>query len=938
MQLKYQCRHIALALCCIFIIPLNSIAQQNKNAALPLDPAVRTGKLANGFTYYIRHNEEPKNRVTFYLANKVGSILESDDQQGLAHFLEHMSFNGTKHFPKNALIDYLQKSGVRFGADINAYTGFDETVYQLPLPSDDAGILKNGMLIMRDWAHGATLDPVEIDKERGVILEEKRLRKGSQERMRQQYWPKLLNGSRYASRLPIGVDEVLTTFKPEAINRYYHDWYRPNLQALIVVGDVDVNAIEKQIKSLFADLKNPVKPKPRVKYTIPLTGKQQFISVTDKEMTATVIQVMSKQKAAGLVTLADYRASIIRQLYNQMLGQRFAELSRQANPVYIQGNAGIDDFMGGLSSFTATVVAKPGQLEQGLKTVWRETQKVKRFGFTQTELDRAKQNYLSSIESAVKEQDKTPSDAFVNEYLQHFLKQTAAPGINKEFKIISDILPDIKLAEVSALSKTYMTTADRDVLLMAPEKDKATLPNQATVSKWLADVEAETITAYQDAENKTALLSAQPIPGKIVSTQKDTRLNLITLTLGNGVKVVLKPTPFKNNEIQFGGFAPGGTSLYGDNDFQSASNAASIIPSFGVGNYDVNQLSKFLSGKQVQVQPYITERMQGISAAAVNKDLETALQLVYARLTQPRLDTALFNGIIARSKASLNNRADNPASVFQDTVSAVLSNYNSRRTGPSISKLEQIDAKRAYAIYKERFADAAGFTFVFTGSIDTGTIKPLIEKYIGSLPATRAGERAKDLNIRIPAGKIEKTVYKGSENKATVRLVFSGDFDFSPANTIQLDALKEALQLRLLERLREDEGGVYSPGVQASAVKLPKGRYTFMVMFGCSPANVEKLIASTLDEISKLKTAGPPQVNSDKFIAEEKRQQELQLKTNDFWQGYLESQLQNNEPLDDYLQFEKHLGSVTPATVKAAANKYLGGENYIRLVLMPEKQ
>ncbi|GAA4312492.1 insulinase family protein [Mucilaginibacter gynuensis] len=931
MPLKFNNKPCILALTCILFSSLHTNAQ-----TIPFDAAVRTGKLPNGFTYYIRHNEEPKNRVTFYLANKVGSLLETDDQQGLAHFMEHMSFNGTVHFPKNELVNYLQKAGVRFGADINAYTGFDETVYQLPLPSDDPAILKNGIEIMHDWAHGATLDVAEINKERGVVLEEKRLGKGAGDRMRTKYFPVILNNSRYANRLPIGTEEVLKNFKPEAIKRYYQDWYRPNLQALIIVGDIDVAKMEQLIKAKFADLKNPVKEKPRTKYTVPLTGKNQFIAVTDAEMPVTSLELMIKQPELPLHTVAQYRQNIVRQLFNTMLGERYGELTRQADPPFLNGGAGINSFIGGLDAYSISVTAKPGELEKGFKAVWRENERIKRFGFTATELERAKTSYYNQVESVQKEKNKTPSDSYVNEYLHYFLHGTAAPGIDYEFNLVKKELAGITLTELNSLAKTVSKTTDRDILLMAPEKDKASLPTEATVINWMKDIQAEEITAYKDETSTESILKNEPVAGKIVSKQRDGKSGITTLMLSNGITVLLKPTDFKNNEISFSGFAPGGTSLYNDADYQSAS-AANMIPSYGVGNYNTTAMEKYLSGKQLGVQVFVTERTQSINGGSVNNDLEAALQLMYGYITEPRKDSLMFQGMIARSKASLANRQNDPNSVFQDTISAVLGNYSVRRTAPSIEKISQMNLDRAYAIYKERFASERGFTFVFVGSIDTVTIMPLLEKYIGGLPATGNVEEAKDLNINIPAGKIEKIVYKGTEPKASVNLVFSGAFDYSFAGKLKMDALKETLQIRLLERLREDEGGVYSPGVRLNTTKLPQGRFNMTVSFGCAPENVDKLIASSLDEIEKIKTAGPAQVNVDKFKAETQRSIETAVKTNGFWLGYLSSQLQNKEDLNQIDTYIQQLNTITPADVKDVAGKYLSGKNYIKLVLLPQK-
>ncbi len=923
-----------LLLCLIPGMSLTGRAQQ----PLALDPAVRTGKLSNGLTYYIRHNIEPRNRVDLYLVNKAGSILESEDQRGLAHFMEHMSFNGTSHFPKNELVDYLQKSGVRFGADINAYTSFDETVYELPLPSDKPDVLKNGIQIIRDWAQNATLDPVEIDKERGVVLEEKRLGKGAGERMRRIYWPVILNNSRYAERIPIGLDTVLNNFKPETIRRFYHDWYRPDLQAVIVVGDIDVDQMEKTIKAQFADLKNPAGEKPRPDYKVPLTGKNQFVAVTDKEMTATSVEVLIKHKAQPLKTEADYRRSLKQELFNQMLGQRYEELSRASDPPFVQGKAGISGFMGGLDLYDASMTAKPGEVERSFKALWRETARVKRFGFTQSELDRAKANYMSAVEAELKEKDKTPSEAYVKEYQQYFLKGTAAPGIDAEYALTKKDLPGITLAEVNELTTAYVTAVDRDILVMAPDKDKAQLPNEQTVVGWMKAVEGEDLKPYKDEVSTLSFLTSEPVAGKITAEEQNKELNVTTLTLSNGVKVVLKPTDFKNDQILFSGFAPGGTSLYSDADYQSAANAAGLIAAGGAGNYNVTQLEKYLTGKQIGVKPFIGERNQGVGGSSTTKDLESALQLMYAYFTEPRKDTAIFRGIIERSKAGLANRSNDPGSVFSDTASAILGNYNIRRTGPSLEKLAQVDLDKAYRIYKERFSDASGFTFSFVGSFDIATIKPLLEKYLGSLPATHAGEQARDLGIHMPDGKLTKIVYKGSEPKATVYMVFPGTFDYNLDNLVKLDALKETLQIRMIQRLREEESGVYSPSVRVNATKFPQSRYALIITFGCGPQNADKLVASALDEVDKLKKDGPLQENVDKWRVEDKTSRETQIKTNGWWLGYLGGQLENQEDLNQLTEYPAALDKVTPASLKEMAGKYLSGANYIRLELLPEQK
>ena len=935
MTINFRIKLFAIAM----VAPLALLAQTAKKSAkvLPLDPAVRAGKLPNGFTYYIRHNEEPKNRVIFYLANKVGSILEDDDQRGLAHFMEHMNFNGTKNYPKNELVNFLQKSGVRFGADLNAYTNFDETVYQLPIPSDKPELVQGGLQIMRDWAQEATLDPTEINKERGVILEEKRLRKGANERMRQVYFPALVNYSRYADRLPIGVDTVLNNFTPATLKRFYQDWYRPDLQALIVVGDINVDEIEKSIKTKFSDLKNPAKEKPRTVYAVSLTGQNHFISVTDKENNATSAEILIKHTEQQVRTAADYRNSIIRSLFNDMLNERYDDITRQADPPYISGGAGISNFLNGLDWFTARVKAKPGELEKGLKAVWREIIRANRFGFTGAELERAKKNYLNIMEFSFKERDKTASARYVNEYLQYFLKGVAAPGIAEEYRLVQKDLLTISVNDINQVCKDYIKSVDRDILITAPETDKAKLPDQATIESWLAQVKAEPLQPYKDETSKLPLLAHKPVPGKIVKQETDNVLHTTTLTLSNGVKVVLKPTDFQNNQVLLSGFAPGGSSLYNGTDLQSAMYAAVVTSLGGVGNYSTTEFRKFLADKQAGVGVSINENYQSVGGGCATKDMETMLQLVYANFTEPRMDKVTFDGFINRNKANLANQVNNPDMVFADTVNAVLNQGNIRRAMPTVATLDKINIERAFEIYKERFSDASNFTFVFTGSFKIDEIKPLLERYLGGLPSTYKGENYKDLGIYPPSGIIEKTVYKGTEPKATVNLIFSGPFDYNDAEEKQLDALKEVLQIRLTERLREDEGGVYSPRTGQSASKYPQSRYEFSISFGCSPQNVEKLITSVLDEVKKIRTSGAPLVNIDKYKAEDRRMHEIDLKSNNWWLDFLVTGLQNHDDLHELNNYESDLNKITPESLKAAANKYLSGKNYIRLVLLPEK-
>jgi zinc protease len=542
------------------------------------------------------------------------------------------------------------------------------------------------------------------------------------------------------------------------------------------------------------------------------------------------------------------------------------------------------------------------------------------------------------MESALKEKDKTSSDAFVNEYLQYFLKGEASPGIDYEFNLAKTQLPSISLDEVNAVVKQYVTDSNRDIIVMGPEKDKDKLPTEAVVNSWVESVTKSAIQAYVDQVSDKPLLAEKPKAGTIVAEQKLVDLGVTELTFSNGVKAILKPTDFKNDEINFSAYSPGGTSLYADADFQSASNAANIVRSSGLGDFDAITLPKMLNGKKVSVGPYIAERSEGISGFTSPKDLETALQLNYLYFTKPRKDAEIFKGLITQQKGSLSNRENDPNSVYSDTVNAVLGNYNVRRTGPSLQKVEQINLDRAFEIYKERFADASDFTFVFVGSFDVEKIKPLLAQYLGGLPSSSRKEEAKDLGIKIPTGKIAKTVFKGTEQKSTVRLVISGDFIYNSENVNKLEALSEILQIKLTERLREDEGGVYSPGAFVSYAKYPSARYSFTITFGCGPENVEKLIAASLDEIAKLRKNGPQTVDLEKFLAEERRSTEVQLKENGFWLGYLVNQYQNQEDPKMLLTYLESLKKLNTENLKQAANQYLSDANFIRLVLEPEKK
>ncbi|WP_089779903.1 M16 family metallopeptidase [Chitinophaga sp. YR573] len=907
------CAHVALG--------------QDKQKLIALDPGVKTGKLANGMQYYIKRNTEPSGRVVMYLANKVGSILETDNQRGLAHFMEHMNFNGTTHFPKNELVNYLQKSGVRFGADLNAYTTFDETIFQLPLPSDDSLLLGKGLQIMRDWAKGALLEGTEIDKERGVILEEKRLRTGVEQRIQDQTMPLILNHSRYAERVPIGTDEVLNHFSYKEIRTFYEDWYRPDLQALIIVGDIDEAKMEREIKRLFSDLKSPAKIRKREQYTVPLKGENHFLAITDNEMTSTYLRVLHKFPVQEVRTEDDYRKELIHSFYSRMMNARLAEAVRVADPAYINAGNGFEDLYGCLDAFTVNITLKPGEIERGVKAVYTEMEKVKRFGFTDAELKRTTESYLKGMDALYLEKNKKKSQSYADQYLNYFLGKSPAPGIEYYHNAAARIVPAIKLEEINNVIREYQRDTNRDIFVVSSSSQ---LPSETTVLSWISAVQNGEVAAYKEDLGKGALTAQLPAAGRIIKKTEDQQLGTTTLVLSNGVTVVLKPTTFKNNEIQLYAYSPGGTSLYSDADYESASNATALVRSSGLGTYNAVQLRNYLSGKNVQIAPYISERYEGISGVSGKEDLPQAFELIYAYFTSPRLDPDFFNASIAQARSNVVTRRSNPANVFIDTVNTLLYGNNIRKTAATVERINTINADRALAIYKERFADASDFVFTIVGSFTVEEMEPLLLKYLSVLPANGRKETARDLGLYPPDKGFSAVIKKGKEDKATVAMAYVGQYNYSQQENLLMDALSECLHIRLLERLREEEGGVYTVSVTPATYKYPVNRYSLNISFTTSPQQREKLVAAVKDELRKIKESGPSKENVEKFIAEQQRTIELKLKDNGFWLDRIVYENREGEDITGLLHYNDVLKQVTPEKIKEMAAKYFDeGKSFV---------
>lgn len=923
----------------VFICVNVAFAQTDLKKPIPFDPKVRYGKLPNGMTYYIRKNEEPKKRAELYLINKVGAIQEEDKENGLAHFTEHMAFNGTKSFPKNELVNYLQRAGVKFGDDLNAFTGQDQTVYQLPVPTDSADIFNKAFVVLEDWAHNITMEGAEIDKERGVILEELRGGKGAQQRMRDKWLPILVGDSKYGKRNIIGTEDILKNFTHETIRNFYKTWYRPDLQAIAAVGDFDIDQVEKIIKERFGAIPAAVKPKPLGKFPVADFKGTRVAIVTDPEQPYMIAQMITKLPKAEEKTMGDVRESLKRNLFNQMLQARLQELTQQANPPFLFGGAGYGGFIGDYDSFTNIAVAKDGNLEMALKAVVSEGIRVKNFGFTATELERTKKQILASVEKGFKEKDKTKSANYVREYMSHFLEESATMGIEGYYAFVMEQMDGIKVEEVNALAAKYLTSDNRTVLVLASEKDKAKLPNEATVLEWVNSA-GKDVKAYEDKVVNKPLVENLPKAGSITSTKQIAEIGATELTLSNGMKVVLKPTEFKNDEILIGARSQGGTSLYDDKDFMSAGLSDAVVEESGVGEFNSPALKKYLTGKVVNVSPFVSENEEGFSGSCSPKDLETAMQLIYAYFTKPRKDDDIIKGFMTTQRSAIQNMTASPSpeKVFQDSLSIILGNNNFRRRPISVERWDMANADRAYAIYKERFADAGDFTFFFTGSFKVDQIKPLLEKYLAALPTQNKKESFRDLGIRSPKGRLDKKVYKGIEQKSQASLIFSGDYEYNDDNNWQLDALEEILNIKLIEVIREKESGVYGIGARATYGKIPVPRYNFRIGYGTGPERVEELGTKTLAVIDEIKKNGATQVDIDKFKAETRRSMEVQMKENGFWQGQLINAYTNGEDPKSVLDWEKQLNKITVSSTKATANKYLNDANFIKVILLPEKK
>ncbi len=920
---------------------IQTALSQNLTDKLPIAPDVKIGKLTNGLTYYIRKNSKPEKKVELRLAIKAGSILEADDQRGLAHFTEHMAFNGTKNFKKNELVSYLQSIGVEFGADLNAYTGFDETVYILPIPIDKSENLDKGFLVLEDWASGVLFETSEINKERGVVLEEDRLGKGAEERMNKKALPAILQGSKYADRLPIGTAEVLKSFKPEAIKRFYKDWYRPDLMAVIIVGDMDPAAAEVLIHKHFDKLKNPAKSHNRDYAKVPSRTQSKGLVITDPEATNHILQIFyATQESKIITTLGDYRQLIVKGLSDQMLNLRMQELTQKASPPFLFGGSSRSEFVHGYESYFGIAAIGKSGIVPAIEAVILENERARQFGFTAPELERAKKSSLRNIERAYNEREKTESADHAEEYLGNFLNEECIPGIENEYAYYRQFMDGITLQEINAFTaKNIPSSSEKKlVLFQGPDKADFTIPSNEELLAAVVRAEQLPIVPFEEKLVASALMAAPPAPGKIASEKQMADIGVTQVTLENGVTVMLKQTDFKNDQVVLSGFRFGGSSLYPDKDAQNAQYAAILVSQMGIGAFSPADIRKVLAGKSASASPRLTSLSEGISGNSGTADTEAMLQLVHLYFTAPRKDPELFQSFIARQQGMIQNMLSDPRTIFQDSVSRLM--YNGHIRAPRFPRpkdFDNVSMDRVFEIYKERFGNARGWTFFLVGSFEMNAMKSLVATYLGSLPSAGASPSFKDLGIRPIQGVVKKEIKKGQEPQSLISIAFTGETPFVGEEQLKLQALIDLIDIKLTETLREELSGAYTAQINGSMTKNPYNSYSINLAIPCGPENVDKLIKAAFGEIQKIKDYGPKPEDLKKVKEAFSKQHQENLKDNNYWVNIMQRSVELGSSPSNVLTVEKRLNDITTKELQDRARKYFNMNNYFQAVLFPEK-
>ncbi len=909
-----------------------------RKQALPLDPNVKHGTLPNGMQYFIRKNSKPENRMEMRLIVNAGSNQEDDDQKGLAHFLEHMAFNGSKNFDKNDLVNYVESIGVKFGPHLNAYTSFDETVYMLQVPTDKPEILEKGLLILEDWANGLALSTEEINKERGVVVSEWRSSLGPQQRMQYKFFPVLLKDSRYPDRLPIGDTAIINNASPQVVKRFYTDWYRPDLMAVVLVGDFDVAEMEKEIIDRFSDVAEVANPRKKETYQVPPHQETLVSIITDKEAPYTQAMIFEKHPVSSNNNVIGYRDGIKQMIINNVINERLNEILQQPAPPFFVAQSSYENQLRSLDAFAAVAIGTAENSEKMLKVLYEEIYRAERFGITKAEFDRAVIDIQNGYETALKEKDKTESANYASEYVKYYLENVASPGIEIENQLLQILIPTISVEEINATIQQIITHKNTVVIITAPEKDAANLPSKAKILEIEKMVAASELKPVEEKVVSTDLLPTAPAAGKIIKKEVADKNGIEKWTLSNGATVYIKPTEFKNDEILVQAVSPGGSSLYDLNDVYTISNAAPIVNESGFGDFDKSNLSKALAGKSVSSTPFIKELEEGISAYASPKDLETLMQLIHLNFTSPRKDSLTFQSYIAKNKGLYSNLLANPMVFFQKTILETIFQKNPRRSFPAVEDFDKINFDKSISFYKDRFNNAGDFSFVIVGNVDDENLAPLVEKYIASLPSTGKKELWKDPKVAVAKGKINKEVTMGAAPKTNVLYFYSGEKTWSKSENTIFNLMSDVLNIKLRESLREDKGGVYGVSVSSEFSRIPTSEFSTLITYNADPSKAKEIEAAAMIVIEAIKKGDVDEATLNKVKETIKREVEVNLKENGYWVNEIIESITFNEPLQNTEEYLKAVQAITPAQIQKAAQEYLKGDNFIRVVMSPEEE
>jgi zinc protease len=917
-------------------MPPPSTATPLAAQTIPVDPLITVATLPNGLRYYVRPNAVPSGRAELRLVVKAGSVLEDDDQRGLAHFVEHMAFNGTTHFPKQAIAGFMQGIGMRFGAHVNAHTSFDETVYELQIPTTDPAVVEQALLIMEDFARGVTFEAEEVEKERGVILEEWRQGLGADARMQDAIMPVLLQGSRYAVRSPIGLPDIIRTAPVARLRQFYTDWYRPDLMAVIAVGDFDRAAMEAGIKAHFGPIPAATNPRPRTAYTVPPHDGTLYAVATDPEARATTVGLIGKMPARDQSTVGMYRQQMVERLFAGMLSERLDEMARTPDAPFQAARSSRGLFVRTMEATTMQALVEDGAAERGLTALAAEAERVAQFGFTASELDRQKVSSQRYLLQALAEKDKSPSGPLADEFIRNFMNDEPIPGIVREQGMAQELMPGITLEEVNRLAASWLPDANRVVVVNAPERTGLVKPTAATLGAALGRAGARPLTAYVDTVNSAPLLDPLPAPGKVAETTTKESLGITEWRLSNGARVVLKPTDFKADEVLFRAISPGGTSLAPDRDFVPALTAENVMAESGLGRLNLTDLNKALSTVNAAVRADIGDTDEGLVGGASRRDLETMFQLIHLTFTAPRADATAFAVLQANLKRALANQEAQPEAAFARTLAAALTGDHPRARPLTPEMVDQMSLEKSLAFYKDRFADASDFTFVFVGSFDLPTIRPLVERYLASLPSIDRTETPRDVGIRFPETVIRREVRKGVEPKSQVSIVFPGTFENTEANRILISTMAATLSGNLHRVLREDLGGTYGVSVEPNFGFRPIQEYRVSISFACDPARLDELLRDTWRVIADFKANGPSsgQIADGRLAA--RRDWETNLQQNPYWLNRITQSYSRGEDVAAAFDPRPYYDQLTAESVRDAARRYLDESRYVEVVLRPE--